>query len=107
MAALDPQSLFAAANVSCFNCYGNAEGITRLLKLALLQIIANNKAPTMATDAPSLLKGANIAGYDMYGAGRGEAMLIELALLQIIANALNSLPLSWSGFGFSSVAVGL
>ena len=69
------------------NCYRSV-GSERLLMLALLQIIANELAPAVATDQASLLSAANVACYN--NASPGEQTLLMLALLQIIANNIGS-----------------
>ena len=66
-----------------------APGPAQLLRIALLQSIANTLAPSVATDPQSLLSSANVAGYNGVGYC-SMADLIELALLQIIANNIGS-----------------
>lgn len=61
----------------------------QLLRIALLQSIANTLAPSVATDPQSLLNYANVAGYNSVGYC-SMADLIELALLQIIAQNIGS-----------------
>jgi len=61
----------------------------QLLRIALLQSIANTLAPSVATDPQSLLSSANVAGYQSAGLVSVGDML-ELALLQIIANNVGS-----------------
>jgi len=83
MSATDPQSLFSDSNV---NCYNNYSAQFDLLKLSLLQIIANSLAPMAATDPQSLLSDANVACYRSYGSWP----LLELALLQLIAKNIGA-----------------
>jgi hypothetical protein len=78
MAATDYQSLLSSGNVACYN--NLSPGLQKLLKLALLQIIANALAPNVPTDYNSLLAQANVSCYR-----QNDASLLELALLQIIA----------------------
>jgi hypothetical protein len=81
--ALDYQSLINRANASGYQTAG-ALSITRLLRLALLQTIANNSNPMAATDYQSLLNSTDVTGYRSVGAG-AIADLLELSLLNIIA----------------------
>jgi hypothetical protein len=57
----------------------------QLLRIALLQIIANTVASSMATDPQSLISAANVSGYNAAGMC-SQSDLLELSLLQIIAN---------------------
>ena len=72
----------------------------QLLRIALLQSIANTLAPSVATDPQSLLNYANVAGYGSVGYC-AMADLLELALLQIIAQNIGS---GGGGGGVSSGA---
>lgn len=81
--ATDPQSLLSSSNVQCYNNYSAQ---FTLLKLALLQIIANSLSPMTPTDPQSLLSSVNVRCYNSYGS----FPLLELALLQIIANNIGT-----------------
>jgi hypothetical protein len=83
--ATDTQSLLASANA-----YASVSRVTgaTLLKLALLQLIANNVAPSVNTDPQSLLSSANVSSYAA-SSPADIATLLELALLQIIAGGIS------------------
>ena len=61
----------------------------QLLRIALLQTIANILAPSVNTDPQSLMSAANVAGFNSVGYC-SMADMLELALLQIIANNIGS-----------------
>ena len=84
MPATDYQSLLSGKNLPCYNNLGMQD--QQLIKLALLQIIANALNPMAATDQASLLSSANVACYRSVGS----YPLLELALLQIIANGIGA-----------------
>ena len=84
MPATDQATLLAGPNLACYNNLGMQD--QQLIKLALLQIIANALNPMAKTDQASLLSDSNVACYRSVGS----YPLLELALLQIIANASGS-----------------
>jgi hypothetical protein len=79
MPATDAATLLSLPSTACFNNYGSQ---SNLLKLALLQIIANALNPMAATDPQSLL--STVQCYNC----NYSWPLLELALLQIIANGI-------------------
>ena len=81
--ALDYQTLLTAAAAAG---YGSAGRVAekQMLRLALLQSIANTLAPSMATDYQSLLNIAQVPGYRA-AANASVADLLEFGLLNIIA----------------------
>jgi hypothetical protein len=84
MPATDQATLLSGPNIACYNNLGMQD--QQLIKLALLQIIANALNPMAKTDQASLLSDPNIACYRSVGS----YPLLELALLQIIANGIGS-----------------
>ena len=83
MPATDAASLLSSPSVAGYNNFSAQAG---LLKLALLQVIANALAPSVKTDAASLLASANVACYNC----NFSWPLLELALLQVIAQNIGS-----------------
>jgi hypothetical protein len=77
--ATDFQSLLAAKHVHSYSRFASESDC---LELALLQIIANIVAPTVATDYQSLFSAANVAGFSRFAS---EVQCMKLSLLQIIA----------------------
>lgn len=82
--ATDSQTLFNAAK--CYSCVGYLSEM-RMLRLGLLQSIANTLNPMAATDAQSLI---NLTNCYSCVANASLADMLELGLLQIIANNVGS-----------------